>query len=94
MFAREAGVDLTEKLVGVDVVIKKAPAKSWSKKKVAESKKRWYMKSKPDIDNVIKSCLDGLNGVAWRDDDQVASVSASRVIADRDATVITIRLLE
>ncbi len=29
---------------------------------------------KPDADNVIKSVLDGLNGIAWRDDKQVTDL--------------------
>lgn len=31
-----------------------------------------------DLDNVIKSISDGLNGVAWRDDSQVCLVAAGR----------------
>ena len=31
-----------------------------------------------DIDNLLKSLMDGLNGVAWHDDKQVVSVSAER----------------
>ncbi len=33
---------------------------------------------KPDIDNVIKAILDGLNGVAYHDDNQVIRVSAAK----------------
>jgi len=29
-----------------------------------------------DIDNLIKTVLDGLNGVAWEDDTQVVKVEA------------------
>ncbi len=36
---------------------------------------------KPDVDNLIKSLLDGLNGLAWRDDAQVCRVYAERVTA-------------
>lgn len=32
----------------------------------------------PDLDNVVKLVLDGLNGVAFRDDKQVQSVEATR----------------
>lgn len=32
----------------------------------------------PDIDNLIKSILDGLNGIAWEDDKQVIEVKAQR----------------
>jgi Holliday junction resolvase RusA-like endonuclease len=33
---------------------------------------------KPDIDNVIKSILDGLNGVAYEDDKQVIEIHAEK----------------
>lgn len=55
--------------VSVSAVFPKAA--SWSKKKAAAAV---YHTSKPDADNLIK-CLDGLNGVVWRDDAQVASAS-------------------
>lgn len=32
----------------------------------------------PDIDNLIKAILDGLNGIAWEDDKQVVGVHAIR----------------
>ena len=32
----------------------------------------------PDIDNLIKAILDGLNGIAWEDDKQVVEVKAFR----------------
>lgn len=34
---------------------------------------------KPDIDNVQKIILDGLNGVAYKDDSQVYEISGSKV---------------
>jgi Holliday junction resolvase RusA-like endonuclease len=33
---------------------------------------------KPDLDNYIKTVLDALNGVAWKDDAQVIDISASK----------------
>jgi Holliday junction resolvase RusA-like endonuclease len=32
-----------------------------------------------DVDNCLKAVLDGLNGVAWRDDSQVVSATCSKV---------------
>ena len=37
---------------------------------------------KPDIDNVIKAVLDGLNGVAYHDDNQVIKVTAEKFYSD------------
>ena len=36
----------------------------------------------PDIDNLIKAILDGLNKIAWVDDKQVVEVTARRYQAD------------
>lgn len=49
--------------------------KSWSKKKKASAK---YVTKKPDIDNIIKSVFDGLNGVAWTDDALVTVLEAGK----------------
>lgn len=49
------------------------PNKSDSKKKQKELIGKPYNK-KPDIDNIAKSILDGLNGIAYNDDNQVAEL--------------------
>ena len=36
-----------------------------------------------DVDNVIKVCMDALNGVVWDDDSEVTRMTASKAI-DRD----------
>ena len=33
---------------------------------------------RPDCDNLLKACLDGLNGAAFRDDAQVTSIVAQK----------------
>jgi Holliday junction resolvase RusA-like endonuclease len=52
--------------------------KSWSKKKKENAK--WHT-SKPDIDNLVKSILDALNGVAFNDDSQVCMIQARKQYA-------------
>ena len=49
--------------------------RTWSKKRKAAAS--WHA-SRPDLDNVVKSALDGLNRVAFVDDGQVASVYATK----------------
>ena len=46
-----------------------------------------------DVDNIAKSVLDGLNGVLWADDHQVAEVT-SRKFIDREnpRTVVTVEV--
>lgn len=49
------------------------PNKSIGKKKQRELIGEPYNK-KPDIDNIAKSILDGLNGIAYNDDNQVTEL--------------------
>ena len=46
---------------------------------------------KPDTDNLLKFVKDCLNGVAWRDDSQVAYVQAKKVYSEIPRTRIRIR---
>lgn len=43
--------------------------------------------TKPDIDNLIKAIMDGMNGIAWHDDAQVVSVSATKAYGEPVAYV-------
>ena len=52
---------------------------SWTKKKKAAALSGELLKTtKPDLDNIIKSVCDGLNGVAWTDDAQIHTINASK----------------
>ena len=71
------------------------PVKSTSKKK------RMQMLSgeikptkKPDVDNIVKCILDGLNGVAYRDDTQVVEVSAKKIYAEKAEVKVEITVTE
>ncbi len=46
---------------------------------------------KPDIDNLIKSIADGLNKIAYKDDNQIVSISARKVYAHCPKTVVEIK---
>lgn len=48
---------------------------------------------KPDIDNVTKIVLDGLNGIAWHDDAQVVSVLAEKEYGEDACVIVTIETL-
>lgn len=61
--------------------------KSWSKQKKADAK--WHT-SRPDIDNLLKSVLDALNGVAFFDDSQVCDVSKRKQYSNCDGIKIEI----
>jgi Holliday junction resolvase RusA-like endonuclease len=44
----------------------------------AHKTKTGYHTSRPDLDNIVKSILDGLNGVIFEDDAVVAEIVASK----------------
>lgn len=49
---------------------------------------------KPDIDNVAKIVLDALNGVAWWDDAQVVSLTASKLDRTRSPERLSVSITE
>lgn len=65
--------------------------KSWSKADKAAARngtKRPIVK--PDLDNVVKSCFDALNGIAWKDDNRVVEESSSKWYSDQPRIEIEI----
>lgn len=46
---------------------------------------------KPDLDNLAKSVLDGLNGVVWADDSQIVSLHVTKVYASAPGVDVHIR---
>ena len=70
-----------EKGIPVQISIKayKKPPKNTTKKnlKLIEQGLFLWVK-KPDIDNICKSVLDALNGIAYEDDGQVVKIRASK----------------
>lgn len=64
-------------LIGVSI------PKSYSKKKQALCRDRFIAPAKkPDIDNIVKSIFDALNGYAFADDVQIVKVRAEKVYAE------------
>ena len=69
-------------IIEIDVYYKRATA---DKKKLSPTKK-------PDIDNICKIVLDGLNGVAYADDKQIVSLSANKYFAIKGAERVEVRM--
>ena len=59
--------------VRIEIVAMFAPPASWSAKKQAAHLDQFHTQ-KPDLDNLEKAILDGLNRIAFADDSQVALV--------------------
>jgi len=64
---------------------------SWPKKKKEHAQYHTVpVVTKPDCDNIIKSILDGLNGIAFVDDKQVFALSISKYYSINPRTEISI----
>ena len=62
--------------------------------KKAKSCKKDYHTQRPDIDNLEKAILDGLNKTAFLDDCQVVEMKSQKVFSDVDKILITVTELE
>lgn len=68
-----------------------AVPQSWSKKKRAAAV---YPVCRPDIDNQIKSAIDGINGVVFADDAQICELYASKRYGAMQGVRIILSTLE
>jgi Holliday junction resolvase RusA-like endonuclease len=46
---------------------------------------------KPDIDNLAKSILDGMNGVIWKDDSQIVSLHVTKVYSSGSGVDVLVK---
>ncbi len=63
---------------------------SVSKKKQQELIGQPVLK-KPDTDNILKSILDPLNGIAYHDDSQVCKISGLKIYGENPRVEVTIK---
>ena len=69
--------------------------KSWSKKRrTANYHNPEYVTKRPDFDNILKAVCDGMNGVVWIDDSQVALIDrSSKVYGEYPGVFVVVRAL-
>jgi Holliday junction resolvase RusA-like endonuclease len=92
VYMRDHGLSVSEGYIDLDLTIyNKVPA-SWSKKKTKDALDGLIRPTKGDLDNQLKSIMDGLNGVAYFDDKQVVQFRAVRLYDLSDT--INIKLKE
>lgn len=76
--------------ISIKITFKFKVPKSYSKNKRSEAIEGKIRPSTNDIDNLIKSVLDGLNGKAWKDDRYIYSIEAEKIFADKDCIEVEI----
>lgn len=89
--ARGAQFD-TETPLGVEARFYMPIPKSLSKRRQEALNGEWHTK-KPDADNLLKAILDGCNGIAYRDDSQIAFTAACKIYSDCPRAEIEITAL-
>ena len=55
--------------------------------------KRKYPTVRPDVDNYVKSVLDGMNTIIYRDDAQIISLTANKIYRAESGIEVTIHEL-
>lgn len=90
--SKYGAIQPAEQPLEVNIVFYMPIPKSYSKKQKAEILSgRLKHTKKPDIDNLIKSVLDALNGLAYADDSQIIKVTAVKRYAETGSTELTIK---
>lgn len=91
IYKQSIGVLYTDIPLRVRILAKFPIPESWSKKNKEKALKGEIMPNKkPDLDNIAKIILDGLNGVAYTDDKQVTSMEIEKVYSDEPCVVVYI----
>ena len=68
---------------------------SWSKRKQGQARAGAIRPAvRPDIDNLVKAVLDGLNETAYTDDKQIISLMAEKYYSDEPRTEVLIMEVE
>ena len=67
------------------------PASASQKKKQMMRDHKYRPTKTPDCDNVMKAILDGLNGVAYKDDKQIVDCQVRKFYSDNPRVVVTIQ---
>lgn len=88
-WAIEAGAVPLEGPVRLTIIAIFEPAPSWPKKRRAAAMWNPHVQ-KPDLDNIEKAVLDGLNRIAFVDDAQVADVVKRKMWGEPARTIIEV----
>ena len=78
-------LDMTERFVSVEIIAFMEIPKSWSKVKRMEAEYGALQHTtKPDLDNIVKAALDGMEGAVYVSDKQVTSIKARKMYCHPD----------
>ena len=81
---------LTDKNLKVSLYFYFEPPKSWSKKRKLIAIGT-YKRTKPDVDNLIKTVLDAAKNHVWQDDNQVVHIDSYKMYAEESKIVMVVK---
>lgn len=88
---KDAGGELYEGAVRLSVLASFPVNKSETKNtKIQMLEDKIAPTKKPDLDNIVKAVMDGLNGVAYRDDSQVVAIDAQKFYGREGRVIVTV----
>lgn len=91
-YATSKRTDFGEIPVEIRILAKFKIPKSASKKRAQAMREGSILPTvKPDLDNVVKSILDSLNGLAYKDDAQVTDLKIYKRYADEPMVIVMIQ---
>lgn len=65
--------------------------KSWTKKRLAaQALSPEYVTKKPDLDNLEKNLADGMNGIVYPDDCQIACTTGKKIYGDTPGVWVSV----
>lgn len=92
---KKSGEKLFEGAIKINGISYFAIPKSYSNKDRKRIKDRnLLVTKKPDIDNLMKAVLDGLNGVAYKDDSQIVEINWKKEYTFDDKGRTEIKIME
>lgn len=81
--------------LALELTIFVTPPSSWSEKRRTAAIWGDFMPTrKPDASNILKSIEDGMNGVVYRDDSQLCSVTVHKRYHDKPGVKVAVRKLD
>lgn len=89
--AKIAGAEITDRPVLLSIVARYAIPQSARRKRLPDKLHSGDpCTARPDIDNIVKAVLDGLNGVAYKDDAQVYGLYSQKVYAESSSVTVSV----
>ena len=88
----EAGGQMMTGPLSITILAEFEIPKSYTKRQKRELPGKPHT-HKPDLDNVIKSILDGLNGAAYEDDSTISEIRAGKRYGEEAGVEVTIKEL-